>query len=646
MEYYLVTALRITHGSQSALTYHYDTLLEPGTIVTVSVGTKQVAGVVMQRVPKPSFQTKPIEAIVETMPLPMPLMNTAQWMAEYYATHPVTVWQTILPRGIQKTRRISTHTISYPKRKRTTIVLNNEQSAALTTIMDSPSGTSVLHGVTGSGKTQVYIELAKTTVQLGRSVIILVPEIALTSQLIAEFIPHFPDAIVTHSTMTESQRHSVWQQLHRAHTPQVVIGPRSALFSPIHNLGLIVIDECHEPSFKQEQSPRYSALRTASTLAHHHGARLVLGSATPSVSDYYLATHTRSPIATLTLPARDHSVMPTVEIVDMTKRAHFGRHRFLSNTMISRLTETINAGHQALMFHNRRGTAPITLCEHCGWSPACPRCYVPLTLHADTYELRCHICNHQERVPTHCPSCDHANIIHKGIGTKLLHDELSKLFPKATIARFDGDTLADQTLEKQYQALYDGDIDIIIGTQVVAKGLDLPYLRMVGVVQADSGLSLPDYLSPERVFQLIYQVCGRVGRNEHQSNVVVQSYQPSHPAVRDGIARDYAAFYHHTLVERKRAHFPPFTHLMKLVCVYKTEAAAVRAARTVARTLRSKAHPDVQILGPTPAFYERVRDTYRWQLVIKSPQRAHLIALTGHIPPTHWQYELDPHSLL
>jgi primosomal protein N' (replication factor Y) len=407
-----------------------------------------------------------------------------------------------------------------------------------------------------------------------------------------------------------------------------------------------VIDECHEPSFKQEQTPRYSALRAASVLADKAGARLVLGSATPSVSDYYLATITGKPVISLPLSARKNTVKPSVELIDMTKKTSFTKHRFLSNQLISQITESIAGDHQVLLFHNRRGSAPMTLCEQCGWSAACSRCFIPLTLHSDSYELRCHVCNYVERVPTSCPSCGNASVIHKGIGTKLVAEELQRLFPKARIMRFDGDSAESDTLEKHYQALYDGDVDIIVGTQVVAKGLDLPHLRVVGVIQADSGLALPDYSSTERVFQLLAQVSGRVGRNEHESHVIVQSYQPEHPSVALGIQQDYAHFYEFCLAERKRGLFPPFTYLLKLTCVYKSEAAAVRAARDLARTLRREAPAGVTILGPAPAFYERVRDTYRWQLTIKSPSRPDLITLLTHVPKDRWQYELDPSSLL
>jgi primosomal protein N' (replication factor Y) len=241
--------------------------------------------------------------------------------------------------------------------------------------------------------------------------------------------------------------------------------------------------------------------------------------------------------------------------------------------------------------------------------------------------------------------CHSTDIIHKGIGTKRIESELRKLFPAARIMRFDGDTTKDNTVEKQYQALYDGTIDIIIGTQVIAKGLDLPKLRVVGVVQADAGLALPDFAASERTFQLLAQVVGRVGRSHHASEVVVQSYQPSAPAVIYGIAQDYSSFYKTTLPERAKGHFPPFTFMLQLTCVYKTEAAAIRNARALASDLKQR-YPDVKILGPTPSFYERQHDTYRWQIIVRSPSRSQLLDMLEHVPKTHWQANIDPTSLL
>lgn len=646
MKYYLVSPLKITAQGSHALTYQADTDLAVGSIVATPVGRQIVPGVILTATTKPSFTTRSLGEPLETYPLPEALIKLQAWMTHYYGTHSTASWQTILPRGLGKTRRKQpSHPLAY-QRKRTKIVLNYQQQAAISSIMSKANGTTLLHGITGSGKTQVYIQLAKQTVAAGRSVIILIPEIALTSQIIAELTPHFPNLIVSHSRQTEADRHHIWRTLLSATTPQVVIGPRSALFSPLRDLGLIIIDECHEPSFKQEQSPRYSALRAASVLASYADARLVMGSATPSIADYYLARQTGASIVALDKPARKHTVLPDVELIDMTKKNHFTRHAYLSNRLIQAVEETLNAGQQTLIYHNRRGSAPTTLCDHCGWSATCPRCFIPLTLHADRFSLTCHVCNHHERVPTACPVCRNASIIHKGIGTKRIFDDMKKMFPTARIARFDGDSETGDTLDAHYQALYDGKIDIIIGTQIVAKGLDLPHLRTVCVVQADSGLSLPDYLSSERVFQLLAQVSGRVGRNEHPSRVIVQSYQPTHPSVQFGRMQDYGGFYDYAIRERKRAHFPPFTFLLKLTCVYKSEDAAIRASARLARELKPHLLSGVTILGPSPSFYERSRDTYRWQLIIKSPTRAALLDVMSRVPAAHWQADIDPASLL
>lgn len=645
MHYYEVAPTQIIRPDSFAFTYAHPESLNTGSIVLIEIGRKQVSGVIMREVSKPSFATKTIVSLIEQTPLPLPLLELAKWMSSYYATHLAAALQTLLPRGIQKTRR-NRETIPLKSvRNRTKIILNTAQISALSEINASANDTVLLHGVTGSGKTAVYIETAKETLQSGKSVIILVPEIALTTQLVDEFAAHFKDVILAHSKQTEAERHLIWQNALTSSSPRVVIGPRSALFLPLRNIGLIVIDEAHEPSFKQEQSPRYSALRAASVLAKEHGAKVILGSATPSISDYFIAKESHRPIVEMVSTARP-SNPPTVSLVDMTDRRQFRRHRFFSEKLLDSLEETLNSGHQALIFHNRRGSASTTLCENCGWQALCDRCFVPLILHTDAHELRCHICGHTEQVPTSCPVCHSPSIIHKGVGTKLIETELAKLFPHATIGRFDGDSDTDQTLNVRYKELYGGSINLIIGTQVVAKGLDLPHLRMVGVVQADAGLSLPDFAASERTFQLLAQVVGRVGRGSRPTLVIVQSYRPTHPAIIDGLSQNYAAFYEKTIVERKRAHFPPFTFLLKLTCTYKTESAAIRNARNIAQMLRKKLPQQVEILGPTPAFYERQHDTYRWQLVLKSTKRSLLVDALHYLPPSHWQFELDPTSLL
>lgn len=646
MHYYEVAPTQLIRAGSATFTYASETPISVGSIVTVEVGKKSLIGVIIKKVTKPSYSTKQITSILETAPLPIPLIATAIWMSEYYHTHLASVLQTILPRGLQKTRRQKATSIHESRRNRTTIVFNTEQEEALKTLNTMTPGPAILHGVTGSGKTHVYIEQARRTLEKNQSVIILVPEIALTSQLLDEFSHHFEDILLTHSRQTEAERHLLWQEILHSNNPRIVIGPRSALFMPLQSIGLIVVDEAHEPSFKQEQSPRYSALRVASILGRHHHAKIIFGSATPSIADYFLAERSERPVIRMSTRAQANTVTPHVQLVDMTKRVNFKQHRFISDALIENITTSLESNHQALIFHNRRGSASATLCESCGWSAMCPRCFVPFTLHADTHSLRCHICGQHDKVPTNCPVCQSVDIIHKGIGTKLIESELRKLFPNKNIVRFDGDSESNSTVDQMYKELYDGTIDIIIGTQVVAKGLDLPKLRTVGVIQADAGLALPDFGASERTFQLLAQVVGRVGRSHHPTNVIVQSYQPAHPAVIDGLSQDYEHFYKTTLATRKTSNFPPFTFLLKLTCIYKTEAVAIKNARALAIELRQQAPVSVQILGPTPAFYERQRDTYRWQLIIKSSSRADLLALLRHLPPAHWQFELDPASLL
>ena len=645
MYYYEVAPNRIVRSGSDRFTYASEERLQVGQIVEIELGAKAAVGVVLEEVAKPEYTTKPIVQIIETTPLPSHLVAASQWLSRYYATPLATTLQTMLPRGLTKKRRNKQQTTPVHARKRTNFVFTLDQANAISQIDEMSPGTALLHGVTGSGKTAVYIELAKQTLAAGKSAVILVPEIALTSQLVAEFSHHFDNILLTHSGQTEAERHTVWREALASEIPRVVIGPRSALFMPLTKIGLIVIDECHEPSFQQEQSPRYNALRLASLLTEQTGGKLILGSATPLVSDYYLAENARRPIVRLASPAQQNTVKPAVQIIDMTKRGSFRRHRFLSDTLLAQLEKTFASGQQALIFHNRRGSASTTLCENCGWQAGCPRCYVPLTLHADLHHLRCHICGLTSKVPTSCPECGHTDIIHNGIGTKLIESELRKLFPKISIARFDGDSASGETLEKRYSDLYSGKIQLVVGTQVIAKGLDLPHLCTVGVVQADAGLALPDFSAPERTFQLLAQVVGRVGRSHHPTEVIVQSYQPSHPAVVDGVAQDYAEFYERTLKLRQITNFPPFTFLLKLTCVYKTEKAAIANAQKLAETLRRET-TNVEILGPTPAFYERAAGTYRWQLVLKSKTRADLLAVLAHLPPKNWQFELDPISLL
>lgn len=647
MHYYEIAPNKIVRTNSVSFTYHSEEPLPIGQVVEISIGNKRIVGVVIKQTPKPIYKTKPISKIITKNPIPTQLIELALWIAKYYSTHLAIVLQAILPRGIQKNRRYQSHALDIAKRKRTNIVFSDEQARAMDLLDSQKSGTFLLHGVTGSGKTEIYIDTIKKSLAQNRSALVIVPEIALTSQLISEFSNHFDNILVTHSRMTEASRHLVWLEALNGDRPHVIIGPRSALFTPIKNIGAIIIDEAHEPSLKQEQSPRYSALRAATILGRLHGAKVVLGSATPNIVDYYLASKSNNSVLKLSKPVRKNSKPPIVKIIDSTKRSNFTRHRFVSDQMLKLISNTLDANKQVMVFHNRRGSANVTMCKDCGWSAQCPNCVIPMVLHSDKYIISCHTCGYSQPTLTSCPECNGINIIHKGIGTKLIEAELRNLFPNANIARFDADNDNQEALHSRYKDLYNGDIDIIIGTQIIAKGLDLPNLRTVGIIQADTGLSLPDFSSNERNFQLIAQLVGRVGRSKHQTHVIVQTYQPNHPSIKLGIVQNYDAFYQYVLKERRISNFPPFTYLLKLICTYKTEALSVQNAKKIANNIKEKMGDKAQVLSPTPSLYEQQNNTFRWQIVLKSSKREHLIEALSLVPQnSHWQYELDPSNLL
>ncbi|MCL2174052.1 primosomal protein N' [Candidatus Saccharibacteria bacterium] len=675
MKFYEVSPVGIVGKDFKVLTYGFSEILPIGTIVEIPVVQRKFVGVVLKEVAQPDFAVKEILRVLYDQPLPPALLELHGWLSDFYTTHPGTVWQTMLPSGLNKKRRVSvvenTTLQNNSSTKRTNILFNDQQLAAIDQLVQMPSGTAILHGITGSGKTEVYKALAMKAKTDGKSSIILVPEISLTAQLLNEFRAEFDNVILTHSTMTETERAHVWLEVLNAEQPVVVIGPRSALFMPVQNLGLIVIDECHEPSYKQEKAPRYNALRTASKLIEFanaassrgvnrnnpvsagsprsarddSGCKLILGSATPLIADYYFAQKLGRPIVQMTKLARAGAKKPTTKIVDLTKRGNFSSaSKIFSRQLLAAMKETLEQKKQVLLFHNRRGSASTTLCENCGWLAGCPRCFLPLTLHTDRFELRCHICGYHEKPPTKCPECGDTNILHKGIGTKRIEEEIRKIFPDKTVRRFDGDTARGQAVQDVFAELRDGTTDIIIGTQTVAKGLDLPNLRLVGIVQADAGLALPDFSAAERTFQLIAQATGRVGRGAEDSVVIVQTFQPDAPAVQFGAVQDYAGFYNHEIKNRQRGHFPPLAHLLKLTCAYKTEKSAVNSAKALANAISSQFQDPLS--GPTPAFYERARGLYRWQIVVRAPNRADLVKIAEQIHHPHWQAELDPGSLI
>lgn len=645
MKYYLIAPAKTFHSSDNLLTYSSETPLKIGQIVEIPLGRQSTIGIVVKNTTQPDFDTKSITKIIYEQPLPKKLVDALFWLSSYYRCPLSTVIQAALPRGITKNRRGK-----LPEAPNITPIdnpLNSAQRAAIRAIEENPANTILLHGITGSGKTNIYIELCAHTLAKNQSVILLVPEIALTSQLVRNFQQHFKNITLLHSNLTESLRHQLWEKILTDNQPQVIIGPRSALFAPVQDLGLIIIDEAHEPAYHQEQNPKYSASLLAGKLA-----KTVLGTATPLISDYYLC-RSHNAIVEINQLAIESDKHTNISVIDLKDHSDFTKSRILSNQLIESIKASLANHTQSMLFHNRRGTAPMTICDKCGWQALCPNCFLPLVLHADAFQMRCHTCARNFPVPTACPECKNASIHHKGFGTKLIEDELHRLFPSAKIARFDMDTDDDLKLTKIYDEVYRGDYDIIVGTQMIAKGFDFPRLTTLGIVQADAGLSLPDFSSEERTFQLITQVIGRAKRGHQNSNIFIQSFQPDHPIISLASQSDYASFYNYLVQKRQQSKLPPYSFLLKLSVTYKTEAATVKNIRTlykkVIQTAKQLQIPENRIVvsPPMPAFHERTSTGYTWQLVIKAKSRQNLLDIFDHLPKNNYlHYDFDPISLL
>lgn len=648
--YFEVIPTEVFRANSGALTYQSDQELLPGQIVLIPLGNRTVTGVVLRKITKVNFPTKPITRILHPCPIPKHLLASIVWLSQYYLSPLPATANLMIPAGITA-RGALTGPLSHSSAttaKIPLIELNQAQKAALEALQQATGATRLLRGVTGSGKTNIYLKMAADTLKQQKSVILLVPEIALTSQLVKIFEQTFGNLVtLIHSNQTLTERRKTWLALLETTcgdtvTPQIVIGPRSALLSPIGNLGLIIIDEAHEGAYYQENTPRYSALRLASFIASQYQIPCIAGTATPNIVDYHLAK-THNSLIELSQKAKTTAIDPEITIVDLKDRTNFLKNRYFSNQLLAKISENLQNHHQTLIFHNRRGSSPLTICEECGWQALCPECYLPMTLHADGYLLTCHICGHEEKVPSSCPNCHHPDVVHKGFGTKLLETELSRLFPNAKITRFDGDNKKATSLAHLYQAVKSGEIDVLIGTQTLARGLDLPHLATVGIVQADAGLALPDFAAEERSFELLTQVIGRVGRGHlDTANVIVQTYQPDHPVIQTAIKADYSAFAKYLLQKRHTQALPPFTYLARLTITYKTEKTTLAKIQQAHHALSRT--PGIQVSPPMPAFHERTSRGFTWQLIIKSTSRARL--QKSLIPFQKFHLELDPPSIL
>ncbi|HLC92021.1 MAG TPA: primosomal protein N' [Candidatus Saccharimonadales bacterium] len=645
MYYFEVWVTSHLYHGYEALSYSYDKVLESGSLVIVPMRQKNTLAVVLTKTLKPTFNTK---QILEILPyrLPQPNLDLMAWLSEYYPAPLGTIASLFVPSSLSRKHKVRDVHEAIKIARSNLPPLTLEQKAVLKQINDKPSNSFLLHGETGTGKTRVYLEMAKQTTKSGKSVLMLTPEISLTPQLVRDFEQVFGQQVITvHSNLSDVERRDAWLKVLLSKKPVVVIGPRSALFAPFARLGLIVIDESHESAYKQEQAPYYQTLRVAGKLSQLYGAQLIMGTATPNVVDYYVAEAKGLEILRMSEPAtKIVNAKPVVEVVNSRDRTLFSQSLYLSNSLLQAIKTALDNKEQSLIFLNRRGTARLVMCQICGWQALCPNCDLPLTYHGDSHSMRCHTCGHRVEAVTRCPVCKSADIIYKSIGTKSIVELIKHAFPKARIGRYDSDNTKAERFDQNYHEVSQGNIDILVGTQLLAKGLDLPRLSVVGIVTADTGLTFPDYTAEERTYQQLAQIIGRVGRGHIAGRAIIQTYNPDSPIIGAAINKDWQAFYKSQLEERRQFGFPPFCYLLKLSCIRKTPASASKSSDKLRQDLLSLTLP-IQIIGPAPSFYEKTKSGYRWQLIIKSKSRQPLLRVVKSLP-ANWSYDLDPSSLL
>jgi primosomal protein N' (replication factor Y) len=515
----------------------------------------------------------------------------------------------------------------------------------------------LLHGVTGSGKTELYIRAAEIVVQGGKQAIILVPEIALTPQTVRRFLARFPGQVgLIHSRLSEGERYDTWRKA-RIGLLKVIIGPRSALFAPLPKIGLIAIDECHDGSYYQSEPPFYHAVEAAKTYARLAGAVCILGSATPSIAQRWEAYNGQS--LRLELPKRiasaqeakphQHLDLPPVSIIDMREELKAGNRGIFSHDLLQALGETLERGEQAILFLNRRGTATYVFCRNCGYALKCPQCDNPLTFHVEKKErLVCHHCGYTRQKPRKCPECGSTQIREYGLGSERVETEVGQLFPGARVLRWDWETTRQKDAHEIILSHFAAHrADVLVGTQMLAKGLDLPLVTLVGVVLADVGLSLPDPFAAERVFQVLTQVAGRAGRSTRGGQVILQTFQPEHPVIQAASEHDYAGFYQQELEGRRVLGYPPFGRLVRLEYRHRENMRVETESRRMASRLKSRIEAEgrlqTTLVGPAPCFFSKLRGEYRWQIILRGPNPVDILRNQRF---DGWRVEVDPTSLL
>lgn len=653
-----IVLLRKLGGALDTLTYSVPSNLKvsSGQVVSVPFGKQKTMGVVVGfSKERPDFQVKDIlENVGQELFLQNWQIEIAKWISDYYFCPLSKVIPLFLPKKIWDidllNNRLSKAKSNKNEKQIKIIlqgkehVLTTKQKKIMETIMENPGGKFLLHGVTGSGKTEIYIRLSKKCIEKGQQVLILVPEIILTPQLVDHFQKHFDDPVeVIHSRLTENERNRAWLRIFRKET-KVVIGSRSALFSPFQNLGLIVMDEEHEWTYKQEQMPRYHGREVAKKMSDLTGATIVFGTATPNIETYFKSNEEGGKkIELLELPERvQETAMPKSTIVDLREEIKKGNFGIFSERLVTEIAQALSQKKQIILFINRRGVAPAVICRDCGYVERCMDCQVALVVHKSKgYELLCHHCGKSQEPKTFCPSCKSTRIRWIGVGTERVEEEIKKTFSLANVFRADGDTM---TKKKDYDTLYqklkDHEIDILVGTQIIAKGLDLPNVHLVGVILADTSLHFPDFRAAERTFQLLTQVSGRAGRRDERGEVIIQTYSPDHYALLSAQNHDYETFYKNEIAIRQEYEYPPFSTIIKLSYSDSDEQ---KCHKEVARmeSLLAKENDSQIRIAVTPALIPKMRGKYNWEIILRGKNPEHLLKKILPLPE-NWKIDRNP----
>ncbi|OGB87541.1 primosomal protein N' [candidate division WOR-1 bacterium RIFCSPLOWO2_02_FULL_46_20] len=589
--------------------------IQIGHQVVVPFGRRQEIGHVVGFV-----ETSNIKGIRDILRLASdhPLFNEkqaelAKWLADYYCSFLFKALQCVLPPGGKSEIRSAKFEINQ-KSEIPSIKPTEEQEKAIEAINGGQADKFLLYGVTGSGKTEIYLQTVAHVLEQGKSAIVLVPEIGLTPQLVERFKERFHDQIaVLHSHLALKQRKLEWQRVASSEA-RIILGTRMAIFAPVKNLGLIVLDEEYEITYKSEQSPRYHTREVAFFLSALHRASVVLGSATPTVETYYQAE--KGNYQKLVLSKRiDDRELPPVKIVDMREAKGF----ILSDKLREELKETLRWGQQAILFINRRGYFTFVMCRECGLTIECPKCSVSLTYHTGVGKVVCNRCGYQAEIPRSCPRCNSLSIKYFGSGTQRIEKEVADLCPDARILRYDRDSLGERGSHEQFFAAFaGGKADVLIGTQLVTKGLDVANVTLVGVVTADTGLNFPDFRSAEHTFQLLTQVAGRAGRHHLPGKVIIQTYNPDHYAIQAAAKHDYESFYQQEIKHRQELNYPPFTKLISLIISGASEPKVIKVAEDLGQFLKKRLAQGV--LGPAPAATPKVRGHFRHHILMKGSE--------------------------